>query len=229
MSDDRVRTHRGEPSDHASRPRLVIAEDHSMVAQGLRAMLAEDHEVVAVVEDGKEVVAAVGRHRPDVLLLDLSLPGRTGMDILTDLRDIAPGIRVIVVTMHVEPVMVDAAVGLGAAGFVPKDAGVAELRTAIAEVMDGRRYVSPRVKRRGHRGSEFDHLGFSRLTPRQQDIVRMIGRGLTSDQMASELGLTLYTVRFHRKSIMRQLGMENEWALVRYAILIGMADEPDPA
>lgn len=211
-----------------SRPRLLIAEDHDMVAQGLRAMLQKDHEIVEIVSDGKQVVPAVRRHHPDVLLLDLSLPHRTGMDVLTDLKSAAPDIRVVVVTMHVDPAMVDAALSLGAAGFVPKDAGVDELQAAISETMAGRRYVSPRVRRRGHRGSELDHLGFSQLTPRQQEIVRMIGRGLTSEEMAGELGLTVYTVRFHRKNIMRQLGMDSEWAMVRYAILVEMTEDADP-
>jgi DNA-binding NarL/FixJ family response regulator len=206
--------------------RLVIAEDHDMVAQGFKIMLGKDCDILQIVRDGKDVVGAVKKHHPDVLLLDLSLPNRTGMDILTDLRTTLPGTRVVVVTMHVDPVLVDAAVGLGAAGFVPKDAGVEELKTAIHEAAAGRRYVSRRIRRRGPRGNAVDQMGFSQLTPRQQDIVRMIGRGLKGEEIAEQLGLTLHTVRFHRKNIARILGLESEWAMVRYAILVGMAQEP---
>jgi DNA-binding NarL/FixJ family response regulator len=206
--------------------RLVIAEDHDMVAQGFKAMLGKDCEVVEVVRDGKDVVAAVKKHRPDILLLDLSLPNRTGMDILTDLRASQPEVRILVVTMHVDPVLVDAAVGLGAAGFVPKDAGIEELKSAINEVAAGRRFVSRRIRRRGPRGNAVDRMGFSQLTPRQQEIVRMIGRGLKGEEIAEQLGLTLNTVRFHRKNIGRLLGLETEWAMVRYAILVGMAEDP---
>jgi DNA-binding NarL/FixJ family response regulator len=189
-------------------------------------MLGKDCDVVEVVRDGKDVVAAVKKHHPDILLLDLSLPNRTGMDILTDLRASQPEVRIVVVTMHVDPVLVDAAVGLGAAGFVPKDAGIEELKTAINEVAAGRRYVSRRIRRRGPRGNAVDRMGFSQLTPRQQEIVRMIGRGLKGEEIAEQLGLTLHTVRFHRKNIGRLLGLETEWAMVRYAILVEMAEDP---
>jgi DNA-binding NarL/FixJ family response regulator len=209
-----------------AKARLVIAEDHDMVAQGFKAMLGREHEIVEIVRDGQGVVPAVRKHRPDVLLLDLSLPHRTGMDILSELRATEPQLRVVVVTMHVDPAMVEAAMGLGAAGFVPKDAGVEELKAAIHEVLAGRRYVSRRAKRRGPRGPTVDRMGFMQLTPRQQEIVGMIGRGLTSEEIAERLGLTLHTVHFHRKNIARILGLETEWAMVRYAILVGLAEEP---
>jgi DNA-binding NarL/FixJ family response regulator len=208
-----------------ARARLLMAEDHDMVAQGFRAMLGRDCEIVEVVRDGQDVVPAVRKHKPDVLLLDLSLPHRTGMDILTELRQTMPDVRVVIVTMHVDPVLVDAAMSLGAAGFVPKDAGVEELKAAIGEAVAGRRYVSRRVRRRGPRGNAVDRMGFSQLTPRQQEIVRMIGRGLKGEEIAEQLGLTLHTVKFHRKNIARMLGLESEWAMVRYALLVTMAEE----
>lgn len=206
------------------RPRLVVAEDHALFSQGLLALIGEEYKVLAVVQDGAEVAAAVQRYRPDILLLDLSLPNRTGMDILGDLQALEPAVRVVVLTMHVDPVLVDAAIRMGAAGFVPKDSDIEELRTAIAEVLDGRRYVSPRLPRRGHHGAA-DRLGFERLTPRQQEIVRMIGQGRTSEDMAATLGLSPHTVSFHRKNIRRQLGLDSDWAVLRYAILVGLAEE----
>jgi DNA-binding NarL/FixJ family response regulator len=127
--------------------------------------------------------------------------------------------------MHVDPVLVDAAIRMGAAAFVPKDSDLEELRTAIAEVLDGRRYISPRLPRRGHRGAP-DRLGFERLTPRQQAIVRMIGQGRTSEDMAATLGLSPHTISFHRKNIRRQLGLDSDWAVLRYAILVALSDAP---
>jgi DNA-binding CsgD family transcriptional regulator len=95
--------------------------------------------------------------------------------------------------------------------------------------MEGRRYFSKRVKRRGPRAQHVDRLGFSQLTPRQQEIVLMIGRGLRSDEIAEKLGLTLHTINFHRKNIAGILGLDSEWAMVRYAVLVGMAEAaPDP-
>lgn len=205
------------------RPRLVVAEDHALFSQGLLALIGDEYKVAAVVADGAEVVAAVRRHRPDVLLLDLSLPNRTGMDILGDLHALDPAVRVVVLTMHVDPVLVDAALRMGAAAFVPKDSDMAELQKAITEVMDGRRFVSPRLPR--HRTAT-DQLGFERLTPRQQEIVRMIGQGRTTEDMAATLGLSPHTISFHRKNIRRQLGLESDWAVLRYAILVGLGSDP---
>jgi DNA-binding NarL/FixJ family response regulator len=207
------------------RPRIVIAEDHEMFSQGLQAMLRDHCQIVASVRDGLEVVPAVLRHEPDVLLLDLSLPHRTGLDILGDLHQATPALKVLVVTMHVDTVMVDASLRLGASGFVPKDAKVEELREAIDEVMRGRRYVSPRLPKQTW-GEGPDRLGFSELTTRQQEIVRMIGRGMTTDDIAAALGISDYTVHFHRKNIRRKLGLESDFAMLRYAILVQLSDAP---
>jgi DNA-binding NarL/FixJ family response regulator len=98
------------------------------------------------------------------------------------------------------------ALGLGAAGYAPEDAGREELRTAIEEVLGGRRYVSPKIPKHGHRGGNAARVGFLRLTPRQQELVRMIGRGLSSAQMAEATGLSHWTIDFHRKNIRKVLG-----------------------
>jgi DNA-binding NarL/FixJ family response regulator len=209
-----------------AKPRLLLAEDHELFSEGLRAMLGKEYSVLGVVRDGGEVIAAVREHQPDVLLLDLSLPNRTGMDLLGDLKELSHAPRVVVVTMHVDSVLVDAAIHLGASAFVPKDASLDELRTAIEEVLDGRRYLSPRLPRRVRRGPEIDRLGFGRLTPRQQTIVRMIGQGMTTEQMAATLGLSPFTISHHRKAIRQQLGLDSDWAMLRYAILVGLSDEP---
>lgn len=211
-----------------SRPRLLLAEDHALFSQGLRAMLGRSYEIAGVVADGAAVVAAVEEHEPDVLLLDLSLPNRTGMDLLGDLRKAGATVPIVIVTMHVDRVLVEEAVRLGASAFVPKDADVDELRTAIGEVLQGRRYLSPRLPRRGRQDLEGDRLGFNQLTPRQQEIVRMIGRGLSTEEIAAELGLSAHTVNFHRKNIRRKLGLENDWEMSRYAILVGLSDTPPP-
>lgn len=211
-----------------ARPRLLLAEDHELVGQGFVAMLSGDHDVVTTVTDGMKVVAAVKKHRPDVLLLDLSLPNRTGIDLLPELRSDCPDVRVLVLTMHVDPHLVEMAMKLGAAGFIPKNATVDELRTAIREVLAGRKYLSPKLPKQSHRGSVADPMGFSRLTERQKRIVRMIAQGMSSEQIAAALGVTLWTVHFHRKNIRRALGIHSDLEMYRYAILVG-SDEPGPA
>lgn len=210
------------------RPRVVIADDHEMFSQGLKVMLQDHCRIVATVPDGQDVVPAVHRHHPDILLLDLSLPHRTGLEILGDLHQSAPAVRVIVVTMHVDTVLVDSALRLGASAFVPKDAQVDELRTAIDEVMQGRRYVSPRLPKQTY-GEVTDRMGFDQLTERQQEIVRMIGRGMTTQDVASALGIAENTVQFHRKNIRRRLGIDSDFGMLRYALLVELSEDPPTA
>ncbi|CAN5191161.1 response regulator transcription factor [soil metagenome] len=208
-----------------TKPRLLLAEDHELVGQGFVAVLSADYDVVATVTDGAKVVEEVARHQPDVLLLDLSLPNRNGIDLLPELGSACPGVRVLVVSMHVDPHLVDMTMKLGAAGFVPKNATMDELRTAIEEVRAGRKYLSPKLPKRAYHGSVADPIGFSRLTERQQKIVRMIGQGVNSEQIAEALGLTVWTVSFHRKNIRRALGIHNDMEMYRYAILVGSEGE----
>lgn len=207
------------------RPRLLLAEDHTLMAEGLRGILAKDYEVVAVVADGAAVAAAVARYQPDVLLLDLSLPNRPGMELLGELVPRYPKLRILVVTMHVNRVLMEMAMRLGASGFVPKNVTGDELRMAIAEVVAGRKYVSPKVPTREQRGGVVDTVGFSRLTERQQEVMRLIARGLTSEQMAEAMGVTRWTVSFHRKNIRREIGLRSDQEMYRYAMLVALNDK----
>lgn len=208
-----------------TKPRLVLAEDHELVGQGFVAVLSGEYDVVATITDGDEVVGGVKEHKPDVLLLDLSLPNRNGIDLLPELRTACPDVRVLVLTMHVDPHLVEMAMKLGAAGYVPKNATVDELRNAIEEVRVGRKYLSPKLPKQAHHGSVADPMGFSRLTERQQKIVRMIAQGMNSDQIAEALGLSVWTIHFHRKNIRRALGVHNDLEMYRYAILVGSDEE----
>ena len=142
-----------------------------------------------------------------------------------DLAASSPKLKVLVVTMHVSRVLAEMALKLGAAGFVPKNVTADELRTAISEVLAGRRYVSPKVPKRGHRGEAADPLGFSRLTARQQAIVRLIAKGLTSEEIAKKLGISPWTVYFHRKNIWKELGLHSEHEMYRYALLVELSED----
>jgi len=129
----------------STRPRLLIADDHEHVAAGLSALLAPDYEVVAVVGHGDRVVDEAAAHRPDLLLLDLWLPGRNGLDLLVDLAQAHPDLRVVVLTMHADIVVAVEAMNRGARGFVLKDSGYDELHAALKQVLSGHPYLSPRV------------------------------------------------------------------------------------
>jgi DNA-binding NarL/FixJ family response regulator len=207
------------------RARLLLAEDHEMVGEGFKSMLTPHYDIVGIVVDGAQITASVEQHRPDLLLLDLTMPNRSGLEVLDDLQSIHPGVRVLVVTMHADHVMMEAAMGLGAAGFIPKDSNGEELRSAIEEVLAGRRYVSPRIPKHGHRGGSAAQMGFLRLTPRQQELVLMIGRGMTSAQMAGATGLSHWTIDFHRKNIRRVLGIHTDLEMYRYAVLVALSEK----
>jgi DNA-binding NarL/FixJ family response regulator len=125
--------------------RLIVADDHQHVAQSLRALLEPDYDVVEVVEDGSLVVPAVARHRPDGILLDLWLPGRNGLDILTELHRDHPDVKVVILTMHADVVVAVEAMNRGAQGYLLKDSGYAELDGALKAVFGGAQYLSPRV------------------------------------------------------------------------------------
>ncbi len=205
--------------------RILLAEDHDLVSQGMKAMLQRRYEVLDPVREGTAVVAAVKKARPDVLLLDLSLPGRNGLDLIPELRQSAPNTAIVVVTMHTDFVVAKQALALGAAGFMPKDSGIEELQEAITEVLAGRRYLSPRIERHAVQPSSPDREGWSRLTPRHKAILRAIAQGRTTEEIAEELGISVHTIHFHRRNIRRILGIESENGLTRFAVVMQMGTE----
>ena len=215
-----------------SRPRLIIADDHRMVVQGLEQTLRQHYEIVGVAYAGDELIGLLKRTAADILLLDLSLPGRNGLQILPEIRAVQPDLRVMVLTMHSDRVLAEAALGAGACGFVPKDAGMEEVESAMKEVLAGRRYLSPRVPRISHRlALDAMHASLARLTPRQQEILTLIAQGQSSAEIGEHLGLTESTITFHRARIRKVLGLSSEWELLRHAILVNLAlgeEQPTP-
>lgn len=207
-----------------SRARILLVEDHALVGEGLRAMLAERHEVAGPVTDGREVVVAVVRERPDVVLLDLSLPGRNGLDLIPEILRVSPETRILVVTMHTEWVMARTALGSGASGFVPKDSSREELEHAIAEVLAGRSYLSSRIgPDQTVSAPPSLRQAWLQLTPRHRQIVLGIAAGRSTEDIASELGLSPHTIHFHRRTIRRILAIESDDGLASTAMLIQLA------
>lgn len=209
-------------TDH--KPRLLIADDHRLVVDGLKKMLGTRFEVVGVAYTGMELLELLKTTTADGLLLDLSLPDRSGLALLPDVFGIQPGIRVLVLTMHVDRILVDASLAAGALGFVPKDSGSAEVEIALTEVLAGRRYVSPRIPKTSHKvGLAAVQLSLSHLTARQQEILHLLGRGRSSRDIAKLLGLSTSAVTWHRAKIRKALGLRNEWELARHSILVHLA------
>ncbi len=214
------------------RASVLIVEDHPLVAQGLRALIQAQHDVVDIVQDSRLVTRALLQYRPDLVLLDLSMPYLNGVELLQKIRRRWKRLKVLVVTMHLDKSIADLAFKAGADGFVPKEAPADELRGAIAAVLAGERYLSPRVPRRASQDAE--SLGnplLERLTSRQRQILRLVAEGRTAAEIGEDLGVSPRTVEYHRASIRRLLGISTEWGLVRFAVLAGLAGEtvvPEP-
>ena len=210
-----------------TRLRLVIGDDHHLMAEALRSALSKKHEVCAVAYTATTILAAVTTHQPDLLLLDLSLPERNGLEMIPDVRAAAPATRIIIVTMHLDRILAETTINAGAMGFVPKDAGLAELDRAITTVMEGETFVSTRVPNSSNRVAlRAAHAALALLTPRQHEIVRLIADGLTSVEIAKQLGLSVSTITFHRTNIRAKLGVDSERGLIRYALLTQLQNEP---
>ena len=211
------------------RPLVVIADDHPLVAQGLRALIAPFCDVVALVDDARQVEAVVAEHQPDLLLLDLSMPHKNGLELLLVLRARFPALRMLVVTMHLDRALAEQAFLNGADGFIPKEAPAEELQTAIVSVLHGRRYLSPRVPKRGYDDREvLKEALLERLTPRQRQVLRLMGEGKSTPEIATILGLSHRTVEFHRAGVRRALGISTEWGLVRFAIMARLGNPAAP-
>jgi len=211
------------------RAAVMIADDHPLVSQGLKAVLKPQFNVVAVESDAREVVTTALRHRPEVIILDLSMPHRNGLELLPELIGALPQVKVIVVTMHVDRTLADLAMQSGAHGFLPKESSAEELNSAITDVLDGKKFISTRVPKRSFRdGAAVEHPELDRLTPRHLEILRLIGDGKSTGEIAEELGLSPRTVEFHRSSIRKALGITTEWGLMRFAIMLRVGGDSAP-
>ena len=225
---DHRRPHAQLPVLMTRRPRLVIAEDHEMIAEGLRQILRPAFHTLGIAGTGDALMQLLQRTTPDCVLLDLSLPGRSGLDVLPELHRRYPNMPVLVVTMHADRAIASAALAAGALGFIPKDSSVEELKTAIQEVLAGRQYLSRRVRpHTQHLGLAAVHSGLSQLSPRQQDIVVLIAKGMTSAEIAQLLGVSASTVAFHRLNIRRRLGITSDSGLLRYSVLVAATLQND--
>jgi DNA-binding NarL/FixJ family response regulator len=199
-----------------SKPRVLLADDHSLFREGLRQLLADRVEVVGAVGDGRSLLVACKELQPDLVLLDISMPQLNGFDAAQQLRRTSPQLRFIFVTMHLEPDYVKTALGLGASGYVVKCAASTELLTAIDAALRDEVFVSPEVSRAAPDGS--DDLRTGPLTPRQREVLQLVAEGWTAREIAVLLTLSRKTVEYHKGSIMRLLDLHSTPDLTRYAL-----------
>ena len=215
------------PDERLPAIRVLIADDHAVVREGLRSVLETDVGFVVVGEaaDGAAAAAMAQQYRPDVVVLDLSMPVMSGLEALGRIRDQVPDARVLVLSMHDHEEYVLQSVRAGALGFLRKDSSPGEMRTAIRAIAAGGSYFSEPVARtlsevlsRGDGKSS----GVDSLTPRERDVLVEIAGGATNKEIAGRLHISVRTVESHRESLMRKLGLRGVASLTRFAIDAGL-------
>jgi len=200
--------------------RLALAEDHTIVRWALREALskADDIEVVGEAGTAAETLAMIQNVKPDVLLLDITLPDKSGFDVLAEMRQIDTAPLVVVLTWHTEPSYAARAIAAGAHGYVNKSVDPGELLNAIRAVSRGEQIIPPGVEQLLASG---DGHPASALTAREQQVMEMLARGLTNREIAEHLDISIKTVDTHRGHVLKKLGLRNNSELTRFAVKHG--------
>lgn len=208
--------------------RVLLADDHTLVRAGIRGLLEGLQGVAVVGEagDGTEAMRRAAELRPDIVLLDVGMPGLNGLEAAARIMAIDGAIRVVILSMHASEEYVLRALRAGCAGYLVKASAVTELEIAVRSVARGETYLSPVVSRRvvedyvNRSGGATDPL--DALTPRQREILQLVAEGHTSKDIAQRLGLSFKTVETHRSQIMERLGLHDVAGLVRFALRVGL-------
>jgi two-component system response regulator NreC len=213
--------------------RVLIADDHAILRAGLRMLInaQPDMEVVGEAADGPEALRYAGEANPDVLTLDLTMPGGSGVKTLERLRQECPQTRVLVVTMHEDPAYLHAALAAGGSGYVVKSAADGELLTAIRALAQGRTFVSMKLTDSdtpqifGHQATSTQSPPRARaspLSPREQDVLKLLAQGYTNQEVGTRMHLSVKTIETHRARLLDKLGLRSRAELTRYALEMGL-------
>ena len=208
------------------KPRILLADDHSLVLEGFRRILEDQCEVVGTAEDGRALLEAASRLKPNVVLLDISMPLLNGIDATRHLKKISPDIKVIFVTMHADPAYLNEAFKAGASGYLLKRSAGTELIQAIQSVLGGNYYVTPLLTK-GLVNSVIGEAPIppvrqSILTPRQREVLQLVAEGKAVKEIAQLLNISPKTVEFHKAQIMEQLDLRTTAELTKYAMAHGL-------
>jgi DNA-binding NarL/FixJ family response regulator len=209
----------------SARPKVILADDHAMLLAAFEKLLAPACDVVGTFTDGRAVVEAAERLRPDVLVLDISMPVLNGMDVCRQLRPVLPRARWIFLTVNEDADCAVEAFRLGASAYLLKASAVSELFAAIQMAARGERFVTPLLSR----GASLEQFlktsaapGANELTSRQRQVLRLLADGRAMKQVADELKVTPRTVAFHKYTLMKQLGVKTNAGLFRAAVKLGL-------
>ncbi len=213
--------------------RILIADDHTLIRSGLRGLISalDGVEVVGEATDGHKALELVESLQPDLLLTDISMPGLDGLALMQAITQKSLPTRVLVLSMHTDWSYADRAMRLGAAGYLVKDAGPAEVEIAIRAVARGESFLSPAVSMHMVAGyvrlAEAQETDSGPLTPRQREVLKLIAEGLTTKAIARKLDISPKTADTHRVQLMERLGIHDIAGLVRYAIKAGLVTHED--
>jgi DNA-binding NarL/FixJ family response regulator len=193
------------------RPRVLLADDHRLVSEGLKRVLADDFDLVGLVEDGRALVAAAEKLEPDIVVADISMPRLNGIDALVQMRKHNPGIKVVFLTMHQEPAYARRALEAGAAGIAVKHCAPEELVMAIRVALKGQTFITPalasevlrQARHELREGEEVTQL----MTPRQREILELLAHGKSAKEIAAALAISARTIEFHKYQMMETHGL----------------------
>jgi DNA-binding NarL/FixJ family response regulator len=209
-------------------PRVLLADDHLMVAEALKSLLSAEFDLVGVVEDGRRLVEAARTLRPDVIVADITMPHLNGIDAMVRLREEGNHVPVVFLTMHRDVTFARRAMEAGASGFVLKHSAPAELVTAIRAALEGKTYLTPQLAGEvlGHmkQGPEKAGDPVLSLTPRQREVLQLLAEGRSAKEIASRLSISARTVEFHKYQMMETLGLHTNAELIHFAIKHGLVE-----
>lgn len=205
-----------------NKPRVLLADDHVLVAEGLKRLLDEDFELLGVVSDGRALVAEAKRLLPDVIVADISMPDLNGIEAIVLLKRDNPSVRIVMLTMHQNAAYARRALEAGASGYVLKHSAPAELVLAIHAALRGRTFLTPALAGEVI-GAESAGQSGPVLTIRQREILRLMVDGHSAKQIGKQIGISARTVEYHKYQIMEAHGLQNSVELIRLAIRLEIA------
>jgi DNA-binding NarL/FixJ family response regulator len=206
--------------------KVLIADDHSMVIDGLRSLLEPEFEVVGAVNDGRAVLPEVRKLQPDVVIIDISMPLLNGLDCTRQLHDAGCKAKILILTMHPDATLAQEALAAGASGYLLKSSPGSELKGALKDVLQGRTYLSPEVMRdvvaiMGRMTSIHEDV-WAHLTTRQREVLQLVAEGKSHKEVANILNISVKTAEYHKYAILDKLGLKTNAELVQYAVRHGI-------
>lgn len=210
------------------RPRVLLADDHLIVAEALKSLLAPEFDLVGVVEDGRALVEAAGKLRPDVIVADVTMPHLNGIDALIQLRQSGDRVPVVFLTMHRDVSFARRALDAGASGFVLKHSAPAELISALRAALEGKTYLTPQlaaeVLEALKQGPAQAGDPIASITARQREVLQLLAEGHPAKEIAAKLSISSRTVEFHKYQMMETLGLRTNAELIHFAIKHGLVE-----